>query len=316
MVEDMAKQDKNDRQKKRRKFGEGTIYWDAKAERYIGQMTIGRREDGKAIRKSVYGKDSKEVVDKISKIKKDLLLDEYVNPNKTTIAEWVILWINTYKKINIKTRTYDSYIYLTEQYINPNIGGIFIQKLENRHVQLLYNKLYDDIIANTIKKIHNVLKPALKQAVTNGLIAKNAAESIQLPTIEKKEIKVLSVSEQKRFEETAKVYRIYEAFMVCLDTGVRTSEILPLTYEDIDYKKRLLRINKNLVEVKDYKNNGTKLIVQNSGKTKSSNRIIPLTDRAFKFLVELKKERQSLSNIIFCNQAGTYMRPGSFFKSL
>lgn len=50
------------KKKRRRGNGEGTIFEDKKNKRWIGQYISGIAEDWKAIRKSVYGKTQKEVV--------------------------------------------------------------------------------------------------------------------------------------------------------------------------------------------------------------------------------------------------------------
>jgi integrase len=298
----------------KRYTGEGTAYKYRNG--YAGQITVGRYPDGKLNRKTVYGKTAEEVIEKLNKIKKELMIGNYIEPDKTTVYDWVVCWINAYKKIRLKPRTYDSYIQLTNLYIKPNVGQYQMQKLKNTHVQIMYNKLYDEfnLTPSTIKKIHNILKPAFKHAVDEGFVNRNCCNSVQLPASEKKKIKVFTKKEQLIFEDKAKVYRQYVAFIVCLDTGVRRSEILALTWNDVDFENVLLNIDKNLVEVRDYKNGGTKLKIQNTSKTKSSTRVIPLTLRSKKLLHNLKSKREKLSNIIFCNKEGKYMRPRSFSR--
>ncbi len=57
------------RRKRRRGNGEGTIFEDKKNKRWIGQYISGTSAEGKAIRKSVYGKTQKEVLNKLNEIK-------------------------------------------------------------------------------------------------------------------------------------------------------------------------------------------------------------------------------------------------------
>ena len=56
------------KKKRRRGNGEGTIFEDKKNKRWIGQYVSGISADGKAIRKSVYGKTQKEVLNKLNEI--------------------------------------------------------------------------------------------------------------------------------------------------------------------------------------------------------------------------------------------------------
>lgn len=66
---------------------------------------------------------------------------------------------------------------------------------------------------------------------------------------------------------------------------------MALTWDDVDWDKRLLIVNKNAVVVKQ--KNGSvshyKLINQNSTKTKSGNRIVPLSEIAMNSLREIQK---------------------------
>lgn len=88
-----------------------------------------------------------------------------------------------------------------------------------------------------------ILKSALNKAITEGYISKNPANFVELPEIIEKDIKAFTVEEQKAFGEAAKDYSQYIAYIVNLDTGLRMSELLALTWEDIDFDKAELIVN-------------------------------------------------------------------------
>ena len=69
------------KKKRRRGNGEGTIFEDKKNKRWIGQYILGIAEDGKAIRKSVYGKTQKEIINKLNEVKYQMNNDIYVEKN-------------------------------------------------------------------------------------------------------------------------------------------------------------------------------------------------------------------------------------------
>lgn len=58
-----------------------------------------------------------------------------------------------------------------------------------------------------------------------------------------------------------------------------------------------------------------KLLVQDTTKTKNSNRKLPLTERSIKILKELKIKQQIKSNIVFCSENGTYVLPRNFERT-
>lgn len=253
----------------------------------------------------------------MDEIKKDLLLGLYVKPNLTTVGDWVKYWLNSYKKITLKPRTFDGYEIILKKTIQPYIGNIPLQKLTTKDIQLMYNTRYENgLSGNSIRKVHNVLKPALKQAVIEGIISKNPAEYVQLPETIKADIKVFNEQEQELFEKIAEEYRLFNAFVFNLDTGLRTSEILALTWDCIDFDKNLLIVKKNLVYIKN-RGEGNKniLLVQDSSKTQNSTRTIPLTNRCINMLKQLKLKQQKLTDIIFCNQNGGYITPRNYTRT-
>lgn len=52
--------------------GEGTIYFSEKLNKWVGQFSAGRKDNGKLNRKSVYGNTRKEVKEKMTKALADV----------------------------------------------------------------------------------------------------------------------------------------------------------------------------------------------------------------------------------------------------
>jgi integrase len=300
----------------KRANGEGSIY-QRKDGKWMGSLTISRNNSGKSTRRTVYGATKEEVAAKMDSIKHEIIAGAYVEPESITVQQWINYWLISYKKNKVKPRTYDSYESLAKINLYPNIGQKNLQKLSIKDIQELYNKKYEEgLSANTIHKVNIVLKSALNKAITEGYLIKNPANFVEIPEIEKKVIKAFTPEEQMRFETNAKDYRLYEAFIVNLDTGLRTSEILALTWDDIDLDKGEISVNKNIVLVKDRKKeNGFKTLIQDSSKTKNSTRTIPLTQRSLTLLKQLKLRQQSLSNIVFCSEVGTYMSSRNYSRT-
>lgn len=298
----------------RRSNGEGSIYRRSNGT-WVGTISFGRDENGGLKRKSFSGKTKIELLTKMNEFRSSLINNTYLEPKKVTVKQWLNDWLVNYKSIKLKPTTYDCYEYFVNNKISPFLGDILLQELRPETVQNFYNETYGQgkkVKSSTIRKIHVILKSALNQAVENELINKNPANKPELPTMKKKKIKVFSFEEQKRFEYYAKDYRLYPMFITGLDTGLRLGELIALEWDDVDFEKRQIRVNKNVVLAVDRTNDDIRksLITQDTTKTENSdNRIIPLTKRVMAILKQLKVKQQSISNIVFCNQNGGYMLP-------
>ena len=67
--------------------GEGTIYFSEKLNKWVGQFTAGRKENGKINRKSVYGNTRKEVKEKITLALSDVQKNTFVDKTDITIGQ-------------------------------------------------------------------------------------------------------------------------------------------------------------------------------------------------------------------------------------
>ena len=122
----------------------------------------------------------------------------------------------------------------------------------------------------------------------NDLIAKHPMDGVRFtkPVCATDDIKFLTRDEQRVFLKTAKRSRNYNQYALILETGLRTGEMIGLTWDAIDFEKRTLTVNKTL----EYRH---KQHFWRAGppKTQQSYRTIPLTDRAYEILKEIKDKR-------------------------
>ena len=230
------------------------------------------------------------------------------------LKAWLVFWLENYKKLKLKPKTYEVYETQSTCHILPFLGDIKLKDLNSLQIQKYINKKAETLSSATVRKHYNILKSCLEKAVANEMINKNPCNHIELPALKQKEIKAFTQEEEKRFLEYAKHDLLYTLFIVALDTGIRLGELLALTWGDIDFKSAEIRVNKNLIFVKDYEGktkNKNILIVQDTPKSKSSNRTVPLTKRALKLLHKLK----SVKILVFCTKTNNYLSPRNVERS-
>ena len=143
-----------------------------------------------------------------------------------------------------------------------------------------------------------------KSAVMNGIISRHPMDGVRYtkPMRAVDDIKFLSLEEQARFLEAAKHSHNYRQYALLLETGLRTSELIGLTWDAVNWEKHTLTVNKTL----EYRH---KQGCWRAGPPKSekSYRTIPLTDRAYNILEECYEEREVRKESEVLSQTLEYM---------
>ena len=138
-----------------------------------------------------------------------------------------------------------------------------------------------DYAGSTIRQTYITMGTLLKAAKMNDLIVKHPMDGVRYtkPVRAPDDIKCLTTDEQQKFMEAAKRSHNYAQYALILETGMRTGEVIGLTWDAIDFQNRTLTVNKTL----EYRH---KQHFWRAGppKTQQSYRTIPLTDRAYEIL--------------------------------
>jgi integrase len=272
-------------------------------------------------RASFSGKTRKEVQEKMAKTQVDLQAGNFTAPTKTTVGEWIDIWLHEYKRPDLRPTTWDSYAYLVRVHLKPAIGHIPLKALRPEMVQRLYNeKRAEGLSSRTVRYIHAVLHGALKQAVRNNLLARNVTEATTRPKEEKKEIRPLSQEEARQFLSVVEGDRLSAAFLLALGTGLRLGELLALRWDDLDLKAGTLTVRRGLCRVYDQEDGErkTRLVFQEP-KSARSRRTIPMPSNILaalkKHKIRQNEERLLVGaaygdqGLVFCTPIGTPIDP-------
>lgn len=142
--------------------------------------------------------------------------------------------------------------------------------------------------------------------------APDGRHSITKPVRTTDDIKFLTRDEQRVFLETTRHSHNYNQYVLILETGLRTGEMIGLTWDAIDFEKRTLTVNKTLEfrHSQQYWRAGPQ-------KTQNSYRTIPLTDRAYEIPKEMWDSRGNRKESPLLDQTLEYMdRRTGFPRSL
>ena len=208
----------------------------------------------------------------------------------------------------LRPKTVDSYRWLIERHIKPNLGHIELTKLRPDHLQSLYSKkLEEGLSKRSVQHMHAVIRRSLDQAMKWDLIYRNPASLVTAPTPDKKPPKTFSKSQAKTFLESVREHRWYPIYVLAITTGMRQGEILGLRWEDVDLDSGNLSVNHTV------QNLGGK-IIEGTPKTAGSRRTIALPGYTLDTLREYKETKGENEGLLFTTSSGRPVSPRNVLR--
>ena len=206
-----------------------------------------------------------------------------------TVDTWFNYWYDNLI-VDLSPNTRRNY---KERYtinIKPSIGKMCISDVKPMHCKLILNKMIDTYAGSTIKQTFIAMGTMFRAAVMNDVISKHPMDGVRYtkPVKAASDHRVLTVDEQKIFLEVAKSSHNYYQYAFILETGLRTGELIGLTWDAIDWDNHTLTVNKTL----EFRHK-QKFWRAGPPKTQTSYRTIPLTTQAYNILLKLKEKRKT-----------------------
>jgi integrase len=298
--------------RKRRGRGEGSIsqrtdgLWEAK-------VSLGYDGEGRRKRKTVYGKTKGEVQQKLRKIQSDSDLGQLVDPTNLTVARYLGAWLENTAKPAISPTTYARYEQLVRLHVSPHVGGLKLDKFQAIHVEHLMAELERNQASAWTRRMALVLlSNALRKAVRLKLISHNAAADVPRAKPAEKEMLILTQEQARRFMAVAKGKRLFALFALALASGMRQGEILGLRWQDVDFDRGVVKVNRSLAQVKGE-------FVLKEPKSKQSRRAVKLPGFALGALRDHRAAMLKEGNVaapVFCTRTGQYLAKSNLIRQV
>lgn len=284
--------------------------------KYLGSG-VSQRNDGKysARYTDVFGKRITFYDNKLPNVRKKMADDKYEKENglrgqtgkNITVEKWFETWLTVYKKDFIADSTFKNYQNRFNKNIKSAIGKMYLKNVKKNHCQEILNKMYDDLLSyGTCNQAKITLRALFQGAVEEGYISKNPAQQAICKQrtkaihndkynsqfnfdddndeyVKGKERRVLLLSEQDEFLTYTVNSPYYNAFVLCLQTGLRAGEIGGLKWNDIDFENNTLSVKRTLLYNKEHGG-----YYFGKPKTKTSKRTIPMTEDVITILKKQK----------------------------
>ena len=193
---------------------------------------------------------------------------------------WFEFWINNIVG-DLAPNTRRNYRERYKHNIQPVLGKMRLVDVKPMYCKIVLNRMEATYAGSTIRQTYIAMGTMFKSAVMNGLINKHPMDGVRFnkPVRAVDDIHFLTVEEQEKFLEVAKRSHNYHQYALILETGLRTGELIGLTWDAIDWEKRTLTVNKTL----EFRHKQQEWRA-GPPKTKHSYRTLPLTNRAYEIL--------------------------------
>ena len=223
-----------------------------------------------------------------------------------SLTSYIAEWLTTFKETTVKQSTYDRLLTSAKALEADTIASMPIGDITcvdiHHYVNDLTKRGYG---LSTIKKQMRIVTAPLKQASALHIIPADPGVGIRLPSrynVAKPEkiVEAYTAEEQTALLNVISSGRRkgYFAIMLMIETGLRVGEVLALRWRDVQLARKRIYVRNTVVRLANKKQS----FVQESVKSESSRRTIPLTPEAISILEQQYARRTG--EWVFTNDDG------------
>lgn len=290
--------------------------------RYEFQVYLGTDEaTGKQMRTTRRGfKTKKEAELALARIKLQVASGEFRKERAETFKEVYELWLLQYEN-TVEQSTFVKTVSLFDNHILPSIGEYKIEKITVDICQKAVNDWAKKL--KNISKVKAYASRVFNFAVKRDFVQKNPFDLVELPRKRNKPLP--DETDEKNFYTREQLIKFlscleketnvkaYVLFRLLAFSGMRKGEALALTWRDINFKTKEIRINKALSRGKN-----SKLYIK-STKTNEA-RTIKMDEKTMNVLRMWKKKQKEdyfklgfntskPSQLVFSNEKNEFIQP-------
>ncbi len=266
--------------------------------RYRLTVSGGYDHEGKRIRhrRTVQAANDTEADKKLLMYIAELEGSDYYEPERLRFKDFAIKWLKEHARPNLAPKTFMDYEKMLKDRIYPAIGHLTMNQIKPLHIIEFEGTLRKDdarfdgkpgpLSETTIRYYHRILSSIFSTAVEWGVVKENPVKRVKAPRVKKKKVRVYNLEEAAAMLEALKEEPLKWQVLVhlALVTGLRRGELLGIEWQDINFEKGILDINK---ASQSLPKRGT---FSKDPKSEGAKRLISLPESTIQILKEYRKE--------------------------
>ena len=206
-------------------------------------------------------------------------------------ADYLLEWLEIAKG-RLAVATYSSYAAMIKKPVGPYFRqrNLTLRELEARHLQMFYSEMLRKVKPNTVIHYHAIIHSALKYAVKTDMLVQNVADKVDRPKKNSFQPVFLSAEEMQKVFEALRGTKLELPVLVAAFYGFRRGEVLGLKWDAIDFERGTISVIRTVTTITlDGKQAE---IEQQSAKTKSSLRTLPLIGSFREYFLQVKEAQE------------------------
>ena len=207
------------------------------------------------------------------------------------LADYLLEWLEIAKG-RLAVATYSSYAAMIKKPVGPYFRqrNLTLRELEARHLQMFYSEMLRKVKPNTVIHYHAIIHSALKYAVKTDMLVQNVADKVDRPKKNSFQPVFLSAEEMQKMFEALRGTKLELPVLMAAFYGFRRGEVLGLKWDAIDFERGTISVIRTVTTITvDGKQTE---IEQQSAKTKSSLRTLPLIGSFREYFLQVKEAQE------------------------
>ncbi len=236
----------------------------------------------------------------------DVLRGHWTDPRRgrTTFGEYAEQWRSA--QLHFRPSTVATVERALRVHVLPVFGARSLGAIRRSDVQGWVTALSGTLAPTTVQQVYGYLATVLKAACNDGLIPLSPCTDVNLPRVETRQVDPLSPEAVERLVAAMpERYRAMVSFAA--DSGLRQGEVWAVTLDRVDWLRREVRVDRQIVLVSGKPTFGPP-------KTTASIRRVPLASSTLDALSAHVAAFPPIDGRLFNDDAGRMLRRDSFSR--